>query len=175
MEQRAYHGTSLENAKKICKSSNDIDFKVSCKTNEWLGNGVYFFDNKQNAVDWSKKVRKFKEIGIVSAMITADEEKVFDLVGNLSHLEIFDKMCSIVADKYKNTTNKKIDSNFMSTTIELLKARKDFDVIKAFFEIKNTNFKNINKAREKFPINIGRIQICVINTNCITNCNIIEV
>lgn len=42
MNQEAYHGTSLENAKKICKSSNDIDFKVSCKDNEWLGNGVYF-------------------------------------------------------------------------------------------------------------------------------------
>lgn len=50
MNQEAYHGTSLENAKKICKSSNDIDFKVSCKDNEWLCNGVYFFDNKKNAM-----------------------------------------------------------------------------------------------------------------------------
>lgn len=71
MNQEAYHGTSLENAKKICKFSNDIDFKVSCKDNEWLGNGVYFFDNKKDAIDWSKKVRKHKEIGIVSAVITA--------------------------------------------------------------------------------------------------------
>ena len=53
MEQRAYHGTSLENANKICKSSNEINFKISCGKTEWLGNGVYFFDNKQNAIDWS--------------------------------------------------------------------------------------------------------------------------
>ncbi len=28
MEQRAYHGTSLENANKICKSSNEINLVV---------------------------------------------------------------------------------------------------------------------------------------------------
>ncbi len=106
MEQRAYHGTSLENANKICKSSNEINFKISCGKTEWLGNGVYFFDNKQNAIDWSKKVRQFEEIGIVSAMIKADEEKVFDLVGNPKHLKLFDKMCAIVANKYSPNTLK---------------------------------------------------------------------
>ena len=39
-------------------------------------------------------------------------------------------------------------------------------------EIKNTNFENINKAKQKFPIGIGRIQICVINTDCITDCKV---
>lgn len=174
MKQEAYHGTSLENAKKICKSSNDIDFKVSCKDNEWLGNGVYFFDTIQNAKDWSLKVRKFEKIGIVSAMITADEAKVFDLVGNQSHLEIFDKMCLIVANKYNNTNNKNIDSKFMASAIELLKEKNDFDVVRAFFEMKDKNFKNINKARNIFPMRMGRIQICVINTNCISDCNVIE-
>ena len=172
MEQRAYHGTSLENANKICKSSNEINFKISCGKTEWLGNGVYFFDNKQNAIDWSKKVRQFEEIGIVSAMIKADEEKVFDLVGNPKQLKLFDKMCAIVANKYNKIQNEEIDKSFMSTTIELLKQQENFDVIRAFFEIKNTNFENINKAKQKFPIGIGRIQICVINTDCITDCKV---
>lgn len=62
MEQRAYHGTSLENANKICKSSNEINFKISCGKNEWLGNGVYFFDNKQNAIDWVKKLGNLRKL-----------------------------------------------------------------------------------------------------------------
>ena len=107
-------------------------------------------------------------------MITADEAKVFDLVGNQSHLEIFDKMCLIVANKYNNTNNKNIDSKFMASAIELLKEKNEFDVVRAFFEMKDKNFKNINKARNIFPMRMGRIQICVINTNCISDCNVIE-
>lgn len=40
MEIKGYHGTSIENAKKILETS----YKLS-NEKEWFGAGVYFFEN----------------------------------------------------------------------------------------------------------------------------------
>lgn len=171
MNQEAYHGTSLENAKKICKSSNDIDFKVSCKDNEWLGNGVYFFDNKKDAIDWSKKVRKHKEIGIVSAMITADEDKVLNLISNDIHITMFTNTIKRVKQKSDKFKDENINTNHISLAIKILVAAKGYEVIKAIFT-PDIRLKNSMKNMPESML-IGRIQICVVNNNCISNCKII--
>lgn len=171
MEQRAYHGTSLENAKKICKSSNEINFKISCGENEWLGNGVYFFDNKQDARDWSKKVRRFEEIGIVSAVITADEDKMLNLISNDNHIKLFTNTLNTIKQKSEKYKDKNINTNYTALAIKILIEKIKYDVIKAIFKPD----KRLKEKIQDIPNNmlIGRIQICVINTNCISNCNII--
>lgn len=171
MKQEAYHGTSLENANKICKSSNDIDFKISCKDNEWLGSGVYFFDNKQDAMDWSVKVRKFEEIGIISAMITADENKVLNLISNNTDIEIFLNTLKKVRLESNKFKDKNINTNYVSLEIKILVAAKKYDVIKAIFK-PDIRLKN---AMNNMPNSmlIGRIQICVVNISCISNCKVI--
>lgn len=171
MEQRAYHGTSLEHATKICKSSNKIDFKISCGENEWLGNGVYFFENEQDARDWSVKVRKFKKIGIISAMITADEKKVLNLISNDEHIKLFTNTLNKLKQKSEKYKDKNINTNYTTLAIKILIEKIKYDVIKAMFKPD----KRLKETIQDIPDNmlIGRMQICVINTTCIANCNII--
>lgn len=178
MFQELYHGTSLESAYKICKTSDKIDFKKSCKETEWLGPGVYFFDSFNSAKDWGVKVRKFKEVCVVKALIIADDEYVFDIVSNKEHIEIFKKMCLKVKSKYEKIMNNDKRDNYIAPAIKFLYKNKRYDVIRAFFEMKTDFYKNVGDEEEfkkYFPIQTGRIQICVINLACIKKCEVVEV
>lgn len=171
MVQRAYHGTSLKNAKKICKANNEIDFKMSCGENEWLGHGVYFFDNEQDARDWSIKVRRFNKIGIISATIKAEEEKVLNLISNQKHIDIFINTIEKVRQKSEQFKNENIYTNYTALAMKILMEAIKYDVIKAIFKPD----KKLKEKIKDIPSNmlVGRIQICVVNTDCISDCNII--
>lgn len=67
-----YHGTSKESAVSILKN----DFNLSMQKNEWLGFGVYFFDQFEWANSWA---RKKKSGVVVSAKLQCMEEEFYDL------------------------------------------------------------------------------------------------
>lgn len=84
----AFHGTSLESAKEIEKSS----YRESDKEDEWLGRGIYFFvdgisDPLTNAIDWAiaqawdntEKINKYDEFAVLKSKVEVDGDRLIDL------------------------------------------------------------------------------------------------
>ncbi|MHB9307305.1 hypothetical protein KST83_03910 [Fusobacterium nucleatum] len=75
-----YHGTVGEDVRIILNDILKNGFRISSKNNEWLGRGIYFFDNINNAHWWNNSNRK-KELnkGIIKAEIFSKIEYFLDL------------------------------------------------------------------------------------------------
>ncbi|PRR70705.1 hypothetical protein [Neomoorella humiferrea] len=70
-----FHGTSKASADMILL---DKRFLPSNREDEWLGKGIYFFeDDPDQAIDWCVRARKYKEWAILKTVIEAQE--VLDL------------------------------------------------------------------------------------------------
>lgn len=82
----AYHGTTETRAKLILARQHFIS---SCKNNEWLGTGVYFFPYQEHAARWIQ-AKRFKGQGtcILCANLVYTEEQLLDLddPAQLQHL-----------------------------------------------------------------------------------------
>jgi hypothetical protein len=88
----AYHGTSKDNAEKIKKGGK---FVRSTGNDQYLGDGVYFFDSSEwHAKDWAR--RRYTEIGVICAEIKLG--KCLDLY-NKEHL-------SFLQEKFKELQKK---------------------------------------------------------------------
>lgn len=71
---RAFHGTTLSSARAIL--SGNSPFRPSANAHDWLGHGIYFFEESQTlALDWAiRRVREAASAGNVEepAVIGAD-------------------------------------------------------------------------------------------------------
>ena len=65
-----YHGTTISRGESILKNKY---YFVSYKEDEWLGNGVYFFEKDINqAVDFCTKARRYDDYIILKSKIEAE-------------------------------------------------------------------------------------------------------
>lgn len=77
MEFKAYHGTTLSNAKSILK---DRHFTYKRRVNHWLGNGAYFFIEDRDAAKWwSSCIKDQGKKAVLSVDIQIDESDLLDL------------------------------------------------------------------------------------------------
>lgn len=164
----AFHGTWADRKESILSEG----FKPSVCTKEkqhWLGNGVYFFDNEADAIEW---VQRYKRSAILCSVINVEENKLFNLIDDHSHYEIFETVADrILKEKDKHNLSidrdNKIDGyviNFICNNICRL------DVIKAGFPFQSSILKEYKKDYG-YPVSrLQKIQIqyCVRNTDCIT-------
>ena len=104
-------------------------------------------------------------------MITADEDKVLNLISNNIHTEMFTNTVKKVKQKSNKFKDENINTNHISLAIKILVAAKKYEIIKAIFT-PDIRLKNAMKNMPESML-IGRIQICVVNNNCISNCKII--
>ena len=82
-----YHGTTISRGENILKNKY---YFVSYKEDEWLGNGVYFFEKDINqAVDFCTKARRYDDYIILKSKIEA--EICIDL-DRLETMTILDKI-----------------------------------------------------------------------------------
>ena len=65
-----YHGTSLVAAQSIV---NDKKFEISCSDKEWLGNGIYFYFEINDAMEWRDSE------AIIHTIIQVNEDDYLDL------------------------------------------------------------------------------------------------
>lgn len=154
-----YHGTTKENALKIYDSQAFIPNED--EENElFLGRGVYFYLEKNNAVFWNIKRMKDrnKKIGytvysseydILEALLETEEDEILDLDQVENYLK-FKKYLERVSNKlneselYKNAKNKDAALiNFMEKHGELGSTK----VIKKIYYQRNGTFDNIRLSR----------------------------
>lgn len=151
-----YHGTTKLAAELIIKSN---EFFVSDNSEDWLGKGVYFFEDDINqAINFISKARKVKDYKIIKAKIKSD--RWIDLVKNENYLYLLK-----IADEIKkrNIPSLKGYKLVNAVVIDFMHQIEEFDIISATFEIeKSSRCSGMN-------IMPMQIQICVKNTNCISD------
>jgi hypothetical protein len=73
-----FHGTPKSRVKSILKKG----FIISTSDTHWMGKGVYFYDERNRASLFVKKVRKNAIPAVVKAILEVKKEKILDLVNN---------------------------------------------------------------------------------------------
>ncbi len=151
--------------------ANNFDEKwdkhYSCGEDEYLGHGVYFFENDYlEAYNFAKYTRYINEdkISIIYAKIETD--KVFDLTirkNYYEYIELVRKSKKRYRDNNKNLNFKK---PYDCRLLNLISCEGDYELIKAQFDLndkKHDDLRNNGETR----IRKTHVQLCVKNKNII--------
>lgn len=158
-EYIGYHGTSPQNAQSILKNK---EFKISNKENEWLGPGVYFFeDDIYQAINFCRKARKMKEFIVLKSLLKGNI--IIDLV-NTENYRWFMKIHEKIKNKNKYKNKKLLNSIVLNIMYQL----KPYDIVRCIFEVPKTDYLY------KTNIRPYQIQLCVRNKKCIKNIEEVE-
>lgn len=158
-EYIGYHGTTKELAEKII---NDREFKVSNQDEDWLGPGVYFFeDDYHQAKNFGKKARKYSEWAVVKSKIKADA--VFDLIQSEDFI-FFDKTFKLIVSRYEKINKNKIRNKVTNKVVfNMIYEHRPYDLVRGVFTVPKG--KNIKISGTKYSH--SQIQLCVRNLECI--------
>ena len=172
-----YHGTTKEKSESILKQGFKIS-KSQEQKYEWLGDGIYFWDDIFYAVQWNiinmeknyndKNEKNLMNYAIIKSRIIVNKSKLFDISSPEG---------SIIYSKLKKKLEKKLIESGSEKLVEKLKKQsdkfwiniledngffKEFDVIMAEFKNKKRN----EKYKDDILLNVQK-QICVKNQKCI--------
>lgn len=180
-----FHGCDREVAEKILSSSND-HLKHSANDYDWLGNGIYFWENNpERALQYARHLKKHPSRGKVKIKHEAVIGAVIDFGDCLNLLEA--QSLQILKASYDLLHQTRKMSGFplpentkpfgeeedvlirrldcavveMTHTFYESKEKKRFDTVRGVFWEGNELYPNAG-FREK-----NHIQICVRNLNCI--------
>ncbi|MFD2368521.1 hypothetical protein ACFSO0_00615 [Brevibacillus sp. GCM10020057] len=151
-----YHGTTRESADKILSEQR---FPFSVDDEEWLGDGVYFFENdRKQAEYWCTKVRKYKAWTVLESQIEAS--KVIDLLDTETREE-FQKIAEKLKDRYHKRKDQKPRKLINAVVLNAMYKIAPYDMVRAAFVIP--------RGHTVYRTNIEpiHIQLCVRNHSCI--------
>jgi len=175
-----FHGCEKHDQQKLL--NNPEFFKISSESYDWLGHGMYFWENNPNrAIEWSEKKQKagtLQEPAIIGAVL--DLGHCLDLLDS-ANIELL-KLCYILlnndTEKFgtplpnnikhpKEKGNEKVLRYLDCAVIEYIhkylkeKSEKPFDSVRAAFMEGNPIYPDAGFHERT------HIQICIINPNCI--------
>ena len=121
MTYEGFHGTNLANGSSILKSN----FIVSCKEDEWLGEGAYFFlhgvgDPQEHAKNWSilqsydKKARAhtYHEYAVLRAEITIENVMHLDTDEGIAAFNFFrQQLIELITEKNWNVSKRALEND----------------------------------------------------------------
>lgn len=175
-----FHGCDEEIAKKVV--NNEIQLKKSEHTYDWLGNGMYFWEQSYDrAWKWAKQMAKWKNSEVKTPAVIG---AVIDL-GNCLNLldtgcidllkaeyENFSKLCNLTnkpIPKNENVgTNKDKLNRFLDCAVieSLHKTIQDMDI--APYDSVRGLFVEGNPTYDTSGFNAKtHVQLCIRNPNCI--------
>lgn len=157
---KGLHTTTQRKADEILSSGK---FFPSCKNNEWLGKGVYFWSKYADALFWvNKSYKNENDMCIITVEIEDDSNKILDL----DIEENMNKLVDFVNDYNREMiekTNYKPQFNDEHETrcfyCELFKRLYNINIILYSFPIRGYNVAGFNLKRKQF---------CVSNTDTIS-------
>lgn len=179
-----YHATTLEKSKQILKEGFQIS-KTTKDNLEWLGNGVYFWEDDYYAVQWNvidiekhnknKNEQNLKYYSILKSIIKVNEIKIFEISspeGSIVFNELKNKLVDkFIQEGYEEWVKEllKRSSKFWINLLEENGFFDDFDVITAVYK----NEKNFEKYKDDIVFNTQK-QICVKNKACIIDTTVYD-
>ena len=175
-----FHGCDKSVVDKVITGKEDL--LASKNDYDWLGNGIYFWENNEaRALDWAVQLSKrkhssVKEPAVIGAVIDLGE--CFDLTDN-RYLQELKEGYNALVEACKQI-NVPIPQNInVGSNTDLLLRRLDCAIIQTIHKVhRNLNLTPYDsvrgvfwEGRELYP-NAGfreknHIQICVCNPNCI--------
>lgn len=145
-------------------NSEELEEKgpIYCEDNPWLGKGYYFWDSLIENAEWWGKTHYHGKYMIFSSSYDAHSDVLFDLVGNLKHLQYLNKFAQGLREKLGLRSIK------VATVIEFMKKENLFPFLAIRAEGRNSKkvFGNINlyfdeKGAYYQPI-LPKVQICLV-------------
>lgn len=185
VEYVGYHATDESNIESIMNRG----FIYQKSKKHWLGNGSYFFEDKQLAFYWASKCPKgygmIYNPAFIQVHIKTSAQKCADL-RKISHYNAARAFCIIYLKKAFEAINaineilsdEEEIAKFRCSFFDSFKKAFDLDMLiggfekyKAFYINKN---KNARSSFEKFRIPYIEVQYCVYNTNIIVDKKVID-
>jgi hypothetical protein len=165
-----YHGSTTVKCQDILKCNY---FTESHKQDEWLGNGIYFFERNQwYAVWWARDCKNYNPYGVLEASINAEETRILDLTLP-EKLEELDDIAEILSEKRRRSPSyaNKIITDSMVINWLFNNIRK-FDLAIGIFDDTHYQRRHIEYYRSR--IRAHQIQLCVRDSNCISNIQLVS-
>ncbi len=187
MKEIGYHGTCLRHREDIEKNGLDPD-KCSYRTDHWLGQGVYFFDDYEKALWWASTISlQNKSCGgiIFEAEIEASDKEVLDLDDN-KQLDCFMTETLQTLQEIKEQCSGQMpifdDGKMRAVFFDYYKIRKGISVIIGTFQKTCAGYtckrslaerENQQKIMDIIGIKFKERQICVSQKECIKSTKLI--
>ena len=179
-----YHGTKIENVEQILK--NGFKMSKSKENNlEWLGDGIYFWEEDYYAVQWNiidierhnkeKNINSLKEYAIMKSIIKANKTKIFDISspeGSIIYQKLKEKLINrLIREGYENYVDRlsKKSSKYWIDLLQRNNFFNEFDIVTAVYK----DEKNVENFKDDIILNVQK-QICVKNRNCIKETEIYD-
>lgn len=150
-----YHGTSKEYAENIL---NNQRFLPSIGEKQWLGHGIYFYPNFEDALDWAKKYH-FNNEAVIHALIYVDDDEIIDF-DTSEGKNLFHDIVWLMGEQL-NLSKTQIQKNQCIVCNAIWETNKKIKVLKAHFGKEQTHFRTLIDYREQ------RLEFCVRDTSII--------
>lgn len=154
-----YHGTTEEESQKILESNY---FVPSEGEDNWLGNGIYFYSNLNDAYEWEKS-----EV-ILHTIIKINRDEFLDIdtnEGKQVFNNVLKTLYSYISKNIETSTfdfsNKKIIKNQCAVMNIIWDAYDELKVVAASFAKEKTKIKTLLDVRPR------RREFCVKDNDCI--------
>lgn len=151
LDKIVYHTTSIDNANKIIKSNH---FRASDKSNEWLGTGVYFWEDKSQSEWWRNNIKGISKenTAIIEVNLKCKFSEYRDL-NILDNMKEFETICQEVINNDKFILKSKSDSELRNFYCNYYKRKLKLKLISYDFRIRGS----VNK----FGFSRRAIQYCL--------------
>lgn len=146
-----YHGTSATSAKEIIESGK---FKISNGKKDWIGKGIYFYPDINDAYCWRNCEM------ILHTIVKVDDDEYLDIdtkEGKVLYTKVIDQLLKSIKgiDLSSPQQNQCAVMNLIWDSYDKLK------VISASFATERTKIKTLIDTRDR------RKEFCVRNNDCI--------
>lgn len=155
-----YHGTTLNRAKNILKEKK---FTPSSKDTEWLGDGIYYYFDIDDAYKWRNSN------AILHSVIKIDNDEYLDIDTEEGAL-VYNLVLALVASlqSKKINTASTVEKNQCAVMRLLWQKVPEIKVIAASFPAYKTVLKTLIDKRTR------RKEFCVRNNDCIKHTYLIR-
>lgn len=156
-----YHGTTLENAEDILKEG---EFKISSGDKEWLGDGIYYYFNISDALNWKNAE------AVLHSVVKIDDTEYLDIDTEIG-ANIYNQMIeyiSSVQDKKVDDSNESYQKNQCAVMRILWDSYPKLKAVAAAFSPQRTKYRTLLDKRPK------RREFCVRNNDCIKYTQLIK-
>lgn len=157
IEKIGYHTTSREDAKKIKENG----FRLSEKNNEWLGAGIYFWEQYSDAIWWKQYVKgSLKENNtILKYNLKCDEKFFLDLTDKKKMEEYLNFVKKFNKEKFKKKKIKfKNKEQYRNYYLNIYAEQNEFKILTYDFE---------NEKYHKGGFLVRVVQYCVKDNSCL--------
>lgn len=168
-----FHGCDKSVADKVFYGKEGL--KASMNDYDWLGNGIYFWENNmERALQWAKDSPKVKEPAVIGAVINLgycmdlmDTEFLKDLKNAYNALKTSMKLADKPMPENEGSTPDKLLRKLDCAVIQTVHRSNEREGTASYDSVRGVFWEGKELFPNAFFKEKNHIQICVRNPNCI--------